>query len=191
MNPKKVAFTHKQNLAIDFARAHHKTQRRKGTVLPYIIHPIEVAYFCGVFWPDKEDLILAAYLHDTIEDTDATFESISDSFGQEVAVLVNVVTGRKKDSWKETRLAQIEQIQYTSWLDGVRLKAADMLSNAGSIARDYRLMGDAAFYKFKSSTKKDVTWYYESMLDVFRRKLPEDDLFICEEIQRQIDEWTD
>lgn len=191
MNPKKIAFTHKQNLAIDFARAHHKTQRRKGTVLPYIIHPIEVAYFCGVFWPDKENLIIAAYLHDTLEDTDATFAAISDSFGQEVAVLVNVVTGRKKDSWKETRLAQIEQIQYTSWLDGVRLKAADMLSNASSIARDYRLFGDAAFDKFKSSTKEDTIWYYKTMLEVFRNKLPQPDWRILYELDTQIREFSE
>ena len=78
------------NKAYDFALKAHKTQKRdEGS--PYIIHPIAVASILTELKLDSAT-IATGLLHDTIEDTHATYETIKDEFGQEVADLVDGVT---------------------------------------------------------------------------------------------------
>ena len=76
--------------AIDFATAAHKGQKRKSGE-PYIIHPLAVANTL-IEWGMDIDSVIAGVLHDTIEDTDTTVESIETLFGHDVAFLVDGVT---------------------------------------------------------------------------------------------------
>lgn len=76
--------------AIDLAAAAHKDQKRKSGE-PYIIHPLSVASTL-VDWGMDIDSIIAGVLHDTVEDTDTTLESLESLFGQDVAFLVDGVT---------------------------------------------------------------------------------------------------
>ena len=78
------------NKAYDFALKAHKTQKRDEGV-PYIIHPIAVADILSDLKLDSAT-IATGLLHDTIEDTHATYETIKEEFGQEVADLVDGVT---------------------------------------------------------------------------------------------------
>ena len=74
--------------AIIFAvNAHHNTERR-GKGFPYIVHPMEAVAIVATITPDQE-LLAAAALHDTIEDTDVTVEQIREAFGDRVAELVH------------------------------------------------------------------------------------------------------
>lgn len=172
-NPSKNAFTKLQNEAIQFVMASHWTQRRKTTVLPYIVHPIEVASFVGRLYPDNQDLVIAAYLHDVLEDTEATPESVSNRFGPRVLELVEGVTAHgAKTTWREHRQGQMDKLK-TSEPDVVRLKACDMLSNASSIGFDFELLfgsSDNTFDKFKGDAS-DVRWYYRGAWTIIHSRL--------------------
>lgn len=76
--------------AIDFATEAHAGQKRKSGE-PYIIHPLAVADTL-IEWGMDVDTVLAGVLHDTVEDTDATLETIENLFGRDVAFLVDGVT---------------------------------------------------------------------------------------------------
>lgn len=76
--------------AFEFAKEAHKNQKRDSG-LPYIIHPIEVAILVSEYKLDEKSVI-AALLHDTVEDTDTTIEDINKNFGQEIAYLVDGLT---------------------------------------------------------------------------------------------------
>jgi GTP pyrophosphokinase len=78
------------SLAIDFATEKHKGQKRKSGE-PYIIHPVAVAGIL-VEWGMDIDTVIAGVLHDTLEDTDATFDEIETHFGHDVAFLVEGVS---------------------------------------------------------------------------------------------------
>ena len=70
--------------AIIFAvKAHHNTERR-GKGFPYIVHPMEAVEIVASITPDQE-LLAAAALHDTIEDTDVTVEQLRAEFGERIA----------------------------------------------------------------------------------------------------------
>ncbi len=77
-------------LAIDVASKAHKGQKRKSGE-PYIIHPLSVAATL-IEWGMDIDTVLAGVLHDTVEDTDTTLESLESTFGKDVAFLVDGVT---------------------------------------------------------------------------------------------------
>src|SRR5262245_44337777 len=80
--------------AYAMARAAHEGQtRRDGT--PYILHPIEVAGICAEMSMD-EDAIIAALLHDTVEDTGVKLQQIQTTFNREVSAMVDSLTKIKK-----------------------------------------------------------------------------------------------
>ena len=96
--------------AIIFAvQAHHNTERR-GKGFPYIVHPMEAVEIVATITPDQE-LLAAAALHDTIEDTDVTVEDIRTQFGDRVAELVHAESDQftegvsEEDSWHERKQA--------------------------------------------------------------------------------------
>lgn len=80
--------------ALGFAAHKHRLQRRKDVeASPYINHPIAVAeILAGEGRIDDISILVAAVLHDTVEDTECSFEELSAEFGAEVASLVREVT---------------------------------------------------------------------------------------------------
>ena len=94
-------------------KAHAGTERR-GKGFPYIVHPMEAMEIVATMTPDQE-LLAAAALHDTVEDTDVTIEQIRAEFGERIAALVEaesdeVVEGvREEDSWHQRKQAAIDR----------------------------------------------------------------------------------
>lgn len=116
--------------AFRFAAEKHKHQRRKDAeASPYINHPIQVT---DTLWRIGEvrdtDLLLAAILHDTIEDTDATPDEIQMVFGPTVCAIVLEVTDDKKLSQKERKQRQVETAPYKTH-NAKMLKLADKICN--------------------------------------------------------------
>lgn len=86
--------------AWDFAARHHGDQTYGGTILPYLYHLVKVVERVRSKTGSESSLI-AAILHDVIEDTEATLEDVNREFGPEVANLVDHLTHYKEDTYKE------------------------------------------------------------------------------------------
>src|ERR1700691_2848838 len=120
--------------AARFAAERHAAQRRKGnTAEPYVNHLLEVAELLARTADDLDtNLIVAALLHDAIEDVGVTRAEIAERFGEDVASLVAEVTDDKSLP-KETRKAlQVENAAHASWGAQV-IKLADKTSNLRSM----------------------------------------------------------
>jgi (p)ppGpp synthase/HD superfamily hydrolase len=120
--------------AVDYAARQHIAQRRKGErAEPYINHLTEVAALLAEA-TDGEDVVLlmGGLLHDTLEDTDATYEDLVDRFGPEVAALVAEVTDDKSLPKEERKRLQIEKTAAKSRRARL-LKLADKTSNLRSL----------------------------------------------------------
>ena len=97
--------------AAKFAIDAHRGGERKGKGFPYILHPMEAAIIVSSFTTDPE-MLAAAMLHDTIEDTDVTIEQIRREFGARVAKLVHHETSPLPHDapWRDRKQAQAEQL---------------------------------------------------------------------------------
>ena len=109
----------------------HKEQRRK-TGEPYIIHPIAVARIVAEELELGANPVIAAFLHDVVEDTDYTIEEIRERFGDDVAFLVGVVTKQKKDKYEKSKQVDnyrqiLASVQYD--VRAILIKLADRLHN--------------------------------------------------------------
>lgn len=120
--------------AISFAAAKHRDQRRKGAnAEPYINHPLEVANILATTGKISDhNILIAAVLHDTIEDTETTAEEITLIFGEEVCSMVLEVTDDKGMSKQDRKLRQIEHAPHLS-LGAKHIKLADKISNIRDI----------------------------------------------------------
>lgn len=120
--------------AADFAARQHIAQRRKGDrAEPYINHLTEVAALLAEATGGEDAvLVIGGLLHDTIEDTDATFEDLVERFGPEVAALVAEVTDDKSLPQKERKRLQVETTPKKSQRAKL-LKIADKTSNLRGI----------------------------------------------------------
>lgn len=118
-------------LAFEFAREAHSPQKRKSGE-PYIIHPVCVARIVAEELELGADPIIAAFLHDVVEDTHYTIDDIRERFGDDVAFLVGVVTKEKKDKYVQSKqVDNYRQILASMQFDvrALLIKLADRLHN--------------------------------------------------------------
>ncbi len=95
--------------AIQFACKKHSKQSRSDNVQsPYVVHPIDVYNRMVAYGITDESWLIAALLHDTIEDTDTTYDEIADNFTLEIADLVMYVTDDKSLPKDQRKLLQIQ-----------------------------------------------------------------------------------
>lgn len=158
--------------AIVFAvRAHAGTERR-GKGFPYIVHPMEAMEIVATMTPDQE-LLAAAALHDTVEDTDVTVEQIRAEFGDRIAGLVAAESDAfvegvsEEDSWHDRKKAAIDRLAKAPH-DAKIVALGDKLSNMRAIARDYAVQGDALWNLFHAKDPKDHAWHYRGLADSLR-----------------------
>ena len=148
--------------AIIFAAVRHQNQIRKGTQIPYIVHPMEVMQIltengCS------ENVIIAGILHDTLEDTDTTPDDIEKEFGRDILGIVQTESEDKSKSWKERKQHTIESLKSDS-LETKLVCCADKLSNIRSMYANVQSCGSELWKRFNAS-KEDIKWYYESIID--------------------------
>jgi len=120
-----------------FATQKHSEQRRKDEkASPYINHPIHVAHLLAtVGGVDDLDTLVAALLHDTIEDTDTTAAELASEFGERVAELVEEMSDDKSLPREERKRLQIEHAGEASG-EAKRLKIADKIANVRDVAEN-------------------------------------------------------
>ena len=150
--------------AIIFATNAHSGAFRKGTKIPYIVHPLEAAAIAATM-TDDEEVIGAAVLHDVIEDTPTTKEQLIAEFGSRIAELVCADSENKREdkpaaeTWEIRKQETLDYIPNAS-RDEQIIILADKLSNLRSIYRDYVTMKDELWNRFNVKDKSKHGWYY-------------------------------
>lgn len=147
--------------------AHHNTERR-GKGFPYVIHVMEAAEIAATLTTDQE-LLAAAVLHDTIEDTGVSVDDIRREFGARVAQLVEEESDQfvenlpEEATWHDRKQAAIDRIASASH-DAKIVAMGDKLSNMRAIWRDYKTIGDEVWNIFHVKEKEQHEWHYRGLL---------------------------
>ena len=177
-----TGYSDRINHAFAFAAKHHDRQVRKGTALPYLTHPANVAIILTRYGRD-DDTVIAGILHDVIEDCvregwtqEMLEERIGEKFGENVLEAVLAVTYRRvdedgneldKDEKKTDYLRRLESASDCArWVC-----AADKVHNGSSILADLRrtLDPDTVWNRFSVGRAGTIRWYravYERLIEV-------------------------
>ena len=177
-----LALTPRFSRAVDYARQIH-VGYRKGSTVPYMAHLLGVASLVmgesgHVPFPVTEEMVIAALLHDAVEDEGGLprLRDIEQNFGPDVARIVKGCTdsfevdGNQKQSWETRKRSYIERLPKESQ-DTLLVSAADKLYNAGSLLEDYRDMGAEVWKRFKRGRREQL-WYFDELLKVYEEKCP-------------------
>lgn len=150
---------------IEFTAKAHFGHYRKGTKVPYLVHPLGVAKIL-IENECTNKIVIAGILHDIIEDAKVPYAKIKESFGYYIAELVNNVTEPDQSlPWKKRKQDKLEHLGGAG--DDVLLVAcADKIDNLRAIHYDYIREGESLWNRF-NSPKEDQEWYYKSLVDLF------------------------
>lgn len=182
------AFSQILDEALALSAAAHSGQRRKGSDIPYIMHPVHVGIVL-LKHGFPEAVVLAGLLHDVVEDTDVSLAQIADRFGAEVARLVDGVTERKSETeggpTRPWRTRKEEQLAHLRGADPAcaALKAADALHNCESLLADLERHGAGVWRRFRAPRDEQL-WYYQSIATLCRERLGPHPL--CDELDAAI-----
>ena len=150
--------------AVIFAAQAHDGAARKGSVIPYIVHPMEVVAICATLTDDPQ-VLAAAALHDVMEDCGVGFDELSSRFGVRVAGLVcqesQQYSGDPCQTWNRRKLGAVRRICAGCRATKI-IALGDKLSNMRAISRDFIRDGEAMFQKFHQHDKRRHAWYYRS-----------------------------
>ncbi len=169
-------YSYRLEKAIRAAAVLHQDQKRAGVSLPYITHLTAVAWLTNDYTQD-EDTIIAAWLHDTIEDTDYTFEELEEDFGEKVRKIVEAVTepkeinGKKLD-WLEKKEAYLAQLSKGP-KEALIVAAADKIHNLRCIVEQYH-DNHAGFMSDFGGSLKERGMRYHKLSNLFNRLLDND-----------------
>lgn len=154
--------------AIRFAAAAHKGQIRKASKQPYIFHPLEVLNVVSTMTLD-DDVLCAAVLHDTVEDTDTSIGDIRKEFGDRVAKLVYYDSEDKRtdmppeESWRLRKQDTINVLNEIDDLGGKMVCLGDKVSNLRSFHQLQMIEGDNMWNHFNQKDPKMHYWYYDEL----------------------------
>ena len=164
--------------AATFAAERHRDQRRKGKhASPYINHPLALASLLAERGERDPTLLMAALLHDTVEDTATSFEDIERAFGREVADIVREVTDDKTLGKAERKRLQIEHATRLSRAAKL-VKLADKICNL----RDVVVSPPA---DWSQQRKRDYFDWAKAVVDRMRGVHPELEALFDREYRRK------
>jgi (p)ppGpp synthase/HD superfamily hydrolase len=160
--------------AVQYASIVHGGQTRKSTSIPYFAHVLSVTALVLDHGGDEEQAI-AALLHDAAEDVggQARLDHIRAHFGDRVADIVDVCSDtfeNPKPPWKERKEAFLARLPNAP-KDALLVVAADKLHNVGSILRDYQLIGEELWDRFRAGRDGQL-WYYGEVVPVLQELIP-------------------
>ena len=183
--------------AVDYARILH-IERRKGSDIPSMAHLLGVASRVigeagHASVPVTEDMVIAALLHDAVEDHGGVprLKDIEYSFGANVARMVEGLSdtlaedSSQKEPWEQRKEAYLKRLR-SEPADVQLISAADKLYNARTILDDYRKIGPEVWKRFKRGRDLQI-WYFNSLLETFKASGSNR---IVEELERVVSELT-
>jgi (p)ppGpp synthase/HD superfamily hydrolase len=155
--------------AIEIAARAHRGQCRKGTDIPYIVHPLAVAKIL-IDAGCPEDVVVAGILHDTVEDTPLSLDEIRHTFGEAVARIVEGASEPDKSKpWEERKAHTIEFLK-TAPEAVLLVSCADKIENLQAIREDRERVGEEVWARFRRGRDQQA-WYYRSVLAVMAERL--------------------
>ncbi len=182
--------------AFNFAFEKHKNQKRASGE-HYIVHPLEVARITSKLYLDEKSLI-AALLHDVVEDTQCSIEEIHSEFGEEVASLVSGLTKISQVEYKSREEKQADNfrkmiIAMAKDIRVILIKLADRLHNMRTI--DYlpeekrkRIAGETLDIYAPIAHRLGIYWLKSELEDLsFKALYPDDFLEISQRVQKSIE----
>jgi len=175
--------------ALALAAKAHEGQARKGTAIPYIVHPVGVAALVAQHGGD-EDQQIAALLHDVLEDGGPAFEADIAQFGARVLNIVRGCTDALPDAagakapWEQRKQAYLAHLREAD-SDTLLVSSCDKLYNARAILDDLQTIGPAVFERF-SAGQAGTLWYYRELAQVFERR----DVAIAGALRRTVSEMA-
>ena len=116
-----------------FAQEKHKNQKRKDGITPYSDHLEGVVNRLKNLGVTDKDVLCAAWLHDIIEDTDTTFDQISERFGREVAVIVLSLSKDQNIPKNNREIQYVDQLRESSFQSKI-IKLCDISANLKDLA---------------------------------------------------------
>lgn len=165
--PGRPLITTAMERALRWAADHHRDQRRKGSDLPYVQHPMAVALILErAGWP--EPVVIAGLLHDLVEDTAVTLDQLRGAFGDRIAALVDACSEVKHDAegrprpWEVRKREHVEALAAAP-IDARAVALADKLHNLASIAYDLD-EGVDVWSRFNADRGRQLA-YYRSMFE--------------------------
>lgn len=167
------AYSERYDEALALAARTHRHQTRKGSDVPYLVHPFHVSVillrhgFSG-------DVAIAGLLHDVVEDQDIPLSDIEAGFGQDVANMVAALTEQKRDNgiertWENRKQEALGQLEEAG-PDAVAVKAADVLHNTRTLARQLLSQGPSAWSDYSRGPDASL-WYARSVAAIARVRL--------------------
>jgi (p)ppGpp synthase/HD superfamily hydrolase len=190
-----VRLTPRFTQAVDYARQVHIVLR-KGTQLPYMAHLLGVASLVlgesgHVPFLVTEDMVIAALLHDAVEDEGGLprLRDIEARFGKDVARIVEGCTdsfeedANKKQEWELRKSSYIERL-WNEPPDTLLVVVADKLYNARAILDEYRQIRSEVWSRFKRGRKQQL-WYFEELIKVYEGRCP--NWRIAQELKRTVE----
>ncbi len=158
--------------AVIYAMQLHKNQYRKGeNHQPYVFHLLEVMNIASTVTQD-EDVLIAAMLHDCIEDVGVSLNELEQKFGEKVASYVWMETEDKRGNINKSETWQIRKEESLNDLRNCTDKNArliwlcDKLSNLRAMAQNKYEMGDQLWDMFNQKDKEKHYWYYSSIAEI-------------------------
>ncbi len=113
---------------INWIAVQHGDQLRKGTEIPYVAHVFGVTSLLMTHGIVKKEILIAALLHDAVEDTSVTLEQTRETFGDEIASMVAMLSEDKTKGWEERKQTAIDHIA-TLPLEVKWIKLADKVNS--------------------------------------------------------------
>jgi (p)ppGpp synthase/HD superfamily hydrolase len=167
-------YTYRVEQALRAATILHKDQVRKGSMpIPYVSHLFATTLILSDYTQD-EDTIIAALLHDTLEDTSYTAKELEEDFGGKVREIVEALTEAKvsgvdNGSWKERKMSYVRLLRNAP-PEALLIAAADKIHNMRALVEEYyddhvRFMADF------QGTLEDRMLLYEEICTVLNRNL--------------------
>lgn len=174
-------FNEDRNLALAYATRAHAAQTRADGKTPYVTHPIRVAHNVEKFKLSKniDALISAAYLHDTIEDTNTTHKDLKRMFGGLVASLVQELTSDKAEIKRQGKTEYLKKKMSGMTSYALVIKLADRLDNVQDIAT---ARTPAWRERYRNETQQILDYIernrvlsgtHRQLIDLIRKKLQE------------------